>query len=206
MLSRWKHEPLLQPNNSAITKMRNQLSHTIIKTNSNISRHKETPDEREQKCFYFAIKKITGFNQPLNFWSGIDFISSINIENYFDQITTPKVNDLVVYTKDKNNLSITHFAVVKMITGNNIILHSKWGSIDSIIEHGPFDIPMIYGKTISFFTLKNKYKNDPDKKILHAAMTAEKAKNDFKLYTVSCGPLIIMTIGIFYYTLYKLLL
>jgi len=195
MLDRWKYEPLLQPTDPAITKMRSRLCLDIIKTNPNVSQKKATNEEREQKCFYFAIKATTGFNKPLDFWPGVNFFSSININNYFDQTNHPQPNDLAIYTESKTNLAITHFAVVTEVTKKNIVLHSKWGSIEPILQHGPFDVPHWYGNAVGFFTLKDIYKSFRGKQLLHTAMISEKKRNDVKLFVVSYGPLILMTIG-----------
>lgn len=186
MLSTWKHEPLTQPNNSIITERRKQLVPFIIENNSSITVQDPTQDELPRTCFYYAIKKTTGFTTPLEFYPGSSFLTTIDIEDYFEQTKKPILNGLAVYTTSKDDLTIQHFAVI--VATDELLLKSKWGLYPLVVTHKPFTTPFSYGTAIGFFALKKKYTTS-NKRLLHDTLQCAAIKKNLFQLTAIGGPL-----------------
>lgn len=178
MLEQWTHTPHIQAQNATITRMRELLDDDSvslterIKLNSHIRiMDSLTVDEKEYKCGYYAIKKATGCTEPFSFVSGSPDNTTFNIHEFFTQTATPKKNDVVVYTTNRNDLAIKHFAIFI----DNCTVESKWGSHTKKIVHRLFDAPIGYGNAAGFFTLKPEYKTETGKLLLR--MRIQQANN-----------------------------
>jgi hypothetical protein len=168
MLKKWELEPMTISQNPELTVMRKKLDdlpiHSIVKKYPNIKIARQpTEDERTRRCCYFAFKAATGSHIPVN-----HYCSHETIDNYFYQTNNPQPLDLVPYTKNATSHAIRHFAVVKSVSDGHIVLQSKFGTIDAIINHEPSAVPKSYGDAFGFFTLKHPYRSD--KKRLHREM------------------------------------
>jgi hypothetical protein len=170
-LKPWKHQPLIEQSTPFTISHRKQIEQHLdlapqLNPNIGIVRG-ATPDELENKCDYYALKKATGFTNPGHFYDRVEIIADC-----FSQTKKPTPNDIAVYTEDVSSLSPLHFAVVKSVKFPKkksfltkekpapiIVLESKWGSHTYILEHGPFDVPTCYGTACGFFTLNDEYKN-----------------------------------------------
>lgn len=115
-------------------------------------------DRYNFSCLHYALQKILGFEfeEEINFPGRL---FSIFVEDYFEQTKNPQPNDLVIYTYDKNELMMTHFAVVI----NNEIVESKWGYSPEIRQHKLLDLPTTFGNTAWFYTLKKEYRGPKGK-------------------------------------------
>jgi hypothetical protein len=109
-------------------------------------------------CLHYALQKILDvtLEEEINFPGRL---FSIFVEDYFEQTDNPQPNDLVIYTYDKNEPQITHFAVV---IDNNTI-ESKWGYSPEIRCHSLLNVPTSFGNAAWFYTLKKKYKDPKGK-------------------------------------------
>lgn len=109
--------------------------------------------EQEQKgvCFNYAIQQITGCITT-DLHNNVYCNLPLNPAKYFEQTYQPQENDLAIYVNEYTN-EIQHFA--RVITNN--LFESKWGSNKEILQHEPFNVPMMYGEIISFWTLKTEF-------------------------------------------------
>jgi len=125
-----------------------------------------TKQEQQGKCFSYAITQATGIHIKLGIYPHITQCNTtINIENYFEQIQTPQSKDLAIYITNQFNRTIKHLAIV--IDENTFA--SKFGNSTKIMIHRPFAVPNEYGNVISFWTLKQHFKDDKKNllKIMH---------------------------------------
>lgn len=201
MLSELKYKPCIQPLDDEIMDKRNLITlwlsnPTLMKT-TNITRtinFVKNATEQEQKwlCFGYAMHKATGSSTSLHIYT--DKTLTIDIEKFFTQTKHPQKNDLVIYTTNKDNREIKHFATVI----NNKIFESKWGSCPIIIQHRLFDIPNVYGNAASFWTLKEKFTTLERKTILLETIKndADHSSNVYYYKTIMCSILTLSTIGL----------
>lgn len=176
MLKKWELDPMTISQNPELTTMRKDLDDLPISLISEkypsikIARF-ATEDERPRRCCYFAFKTATGSHIPVNHYCSHEII-----ENYFYQTNNPQPLDLVAYTKNATSHAIDHFAVVKSVSDDHIILQSKFGTIDAIIDHEPSAVPKSYGNAFGFFTLKHPYKSDKKRLYLEMANAPTSSK------------------------------
>lgn len=165
MIKEFKYKPIIQPSECKIVRevitdwTRGEVSNNTIKHIITIVR-KATPDEQEGRCIQYAINAITKNTAQIKLYT--DATLNIDITNFFEQTDRPKKNDLVIYTKSKNNHHIKHFAIVIGHTN----YESKWGNRTEIIQHDLFAIPSLYGKVASFWTLKKEFTSLEGRKLL----------------------------------------
>ena len=159
MLSEWKYEPYIAPDNVNVQTMRRNLARykptpQKIEPYPNIEiKRLPTEDEKTRRCGYYALKKITGSTYFRSFDPGNPDYTSVDIEHFFDQIKAPQPGALVVYTNSAIDLTIKHFAVVV----DHLKVESKWGSFAEIMEHFLFESPYSHGNAAFFFILKKEY-------------------------------------------------
>jgi len=178
MLNKWQYKPIIQVQNAEFIAMREKIKlllcarkiNDIVTINPNITIiRKARAEERglEYKCFQYAIAQTTGFKENVDFYLGKKDLTSISIENYFQQTNYPQKGDLVIYTTSETDLTMLHFGIFI----DNVTVESKWGNFLEIFHHPLFDIASNYGAAAGFFTLKHEYKADQQK--LHADMRQE---------------------------------
>lgn len=116
--------------------------------------------DRTGVCYNYALQKILNFSpeQVKELQScivgGSDWITILNILNYFQQIKTAETNCLALYVFDKNIQKPCHAAYM---VSRQIAL-SKKGSLDQIIEHHPQQsIEDMYGNKVSYWKLQSVY-------------------------------------------------
>ena len=166
-----------QPDNSALIKIRanlgdNAVNYLFQNPSPSIKIvNKEKPHERFGQCAYYAITTILGIrNEPgiLKMILPIDWTTNINLMQYFDQTYNPKIDDLVIYYRDQINQNPLHFGIVTNFnsTNNSPSITSKWGTLSEIFKHELFTVPLLYGETVRFFTLKSTYQQEGRKTVL----------------------------------------
>ena len=150
MICKFIYKPWTQSHNLNLDIKRMTISENY-QINANLDIIESSVHKGDWRCFNHALYKLTENTTPLILYN--DGTASIDILKYFDQIPTPEVGALVLYT-DNNNF-INHYAIALTFT----LFESKWGKLE-VIQHQPFDVPYDYGESISFWKLKNKYNND----------------------------------------------
>ena len=194
MISEFKYEPYTQTLDQEIAQERNYITkwaEASIKTDipKDIKIIGKAP-RRTRKCFDYALYKITGNYTSATIYT--DKTSNIPIEKYFQQVETPKPNDILIYTMSKEDREITHFAIVL-----NNGFESKLGTTPYIIQHDTmFTIPTCYGTAASCWRLKKEFRSCEGKQKL-----IQEIKNDIRMFDgqedpVSCKSITIVTLGI----------
>ncbi len=182
---------LQQPNDPLLTEIRKNLGKGIFTDKVPKIVYQEKFNDRLGKCLHYAltnILEITDNPGLLKIINTADWLNNLNLLQYFEQTDHPQKNDLVVYYADDTTHEPLHFGVVTGFNphNNEPIVTSKWGFRPEIFEHELFAVPFIYGTTVRFFTLKNKYQQVGKKttlinKLHQAINTSEISQKSFFL-------------------------
>jgi len=143
-----------------------------------------TAQEQERRCFDYAINQVIDDIPPLMMYKKQNKQnkqkSTITIEKYFEPTLAPHNKDLVLYTDNKNSYIINHAASV--FDKDNNTFESIFGSSKKIVHHQPFAVPLSYGKTYSYWTLKQEYKDNKENLRKTIRNDAEAFDNDEPSY------------------------
>lgn len=143
MLSHWQHEP--QQSSSTLNKYRDEICHKLVVDGTNITSIKPVKsDENRLQCNQYAFKKVLGNVPSTPFFT---------IYNYLRQVSDPKPDDFVCYTRSKTDLRGTHMGFIDA----DGTLKSKWGNRSYEIGHTVFSAPDIYGNAAGYFRLIPPY-------------------------------------------------
>jgi hypothetical protein len=118
--------------------------------------------ERKKRgvCYNYTFSQFLNITQPLKTMGCQDWITELNVLQFFKQIEKPRRGCLTVFTTNKNDLTIQHVAKVVNADPNNIQVISKWGINDEIVWHPLFTMPPDFGDAAFFFDLDKQYTQD----------------------------------------------
>lgn len=124
------------------------------------------------KCFQYAIERVTGFKDYIDFPNKGNV--SIALSKYFTQVTNPEKGDLCVVVNNEKDLSANHF----MVAEGRACFSSKFGNWQAVFGHMKFCICSCYGNALIFLRLLEQYRHDNDLLLHHMQEDIEKAKQN----------------------------